>query len=52
MDITSPARLVLSCKKCKVTFVPESKHQVMCTNCTITEEITAKMKARQKNEAR
>ena len=51
MDITSPARLILNCQKCNVRFVPESKNQFMCTNCTITEEITQKMKARQKAEA-
>ena len=52
MDITSPARTILKCKKCKVTFIPESQTQMMCTNCTIIDEITAKMKARQQAEAR
>ncbi len=50
-DITSPARIVLKCKKCKVTFVPEKQTQMLCTNCTIMDEITAKMKARQRADA-
>jgi hypothetical protein len=37
---------ILKCKKCKVTFVPESQTQTICHNCEVLQEIKMKIKAR------
>lgn len=43
--LTQPKK-ILRCKKCKVTFVPESVIQNICHNCEVLEEIKLKIKAR------
>jgi uncharacterized OB-fold protein len=46
MSTFSQPRIILKCKKCHVTFVPEQANQLKCNNCLIREEIEAKVKLR------
>jgi hypothetical protein len=44
--VKTQPRIILACKICKVTFVPEMRVQFKCNNCLVREEIQAKIKAR------
>jgi hypothetical protein len=46
MTVLDHPRVLLKCKVCKVTFVPELEQQNKCNNCLVREEIEAKIKSR------